>query len=1173
MLRSILIRGSSKLLHTRVELGDVDISLLRAGICLENLAIDDPADLTKNGVEHPAVLIGWKRLAVELRWLPLLKHIVQLRDIDIDSPHIALERLKNGALNVSTLVPSSAPAEPATTPAEPVDHPWRVAIDHVGLRSGALRFQDHLVEGAEPVEVGLDQIEVSDIALQPGVYGEPSHIHVDIKVDDAVIGVEARFELRDPGLFLEAAAKAESFPLHRARVYIPNVGWSDLRGVLNTELVYRLETGVHDEVRGKLSLEDVTIRSATFDRPALAWKRFEVGINSCDILHRNVDIANVSLSGADILVRPDSDALLPAFATAPDAGSAAAPPAAETPPTPVPSPAAEAPWQWSIASLHLDDSRVHLISDPALDIVLAADTQDLTSAGDQAVPLNFTVTVGEGSLNIDGQLRLKPIGLAAQLKIAQLDVPSELAALHVGPTGLIAAAKLDTNLNIAFGSLAPAAGDLNARGNLTVSDLQVVPPGTAHNRIAAERLHLDLDELNLSAVLDDTDRPRNLSVRGKIDLADGQLSSGEPVASTAGLKSLQVGFAPLQVAGLGGKAAATGDLEWHGSISLTDVKLAPNLVSGFESTLSSLELAADPLQIAALLTATSRTPLPADGDVHWRGSLAVRAPHFTSGGQGGSADAGNIGLSGVDVKLEGAAARNPLSAGDIAALGTLSISDIRLLAGDPKAFSASIKSIDLPLEDLRLPKILSAAGTSDQATVRLGAIRIGAPNVRLTRTADGIILPSFAGSASGEHVVPPGKQTPSRSSPPPNVSIKSFALKQGSIVFDDRTTKPYFGTAISPLNIEATSLRFPNPRVASLRVDSGLKPDGTLRVSGSLDDSGGKLDLTASDIGLLSFNPYVTAYSSYSIDSGSLSAVTKASSSGPSYKADTALTLHDFDVSGSEGDSLFQKQFGIPLTVALALLRDLSGNIVLNIPVETSDQGTKINLLSVIGDGLRAAIVGALASPLKLVGAVLQGNKVAAVAPPELKLRAGRTDLTPEGSQQLDQLAALLASRPGMAVTLETTASNQDTRWLREHALLEELSQPQGLFGTLKHIGRNSAREAIRKALQARAEDGQGELDPEQQQTLERWLDEHPPVSAGQLQKLSADRLAQIRDRLSEQHGVDKERVDIVEPTPATTDEAPILRTKLHPVGKPAAAIAPQPPTQPEPNGAPVHSD
>jgi hypothetical protein len=470
-------------------------------------------------------------------------------------------------------------------------------------------------------------------------------------------------------------------------------------------------------------------------------------------------------------------------------------------------------------------------------------------------------------------------------------------------------------------------------------------------------------------------------------------------------------------------------------------------------------------------------------------------------------------------------ARNSASSGDLSTRGRLAVSGLSIAGESAKMVGLTTRQIDLPFDEIRLPGLLGSQGSQRAPIlVRLGAVRIDAPSAQLTRSSSGMVLPEL-GSGSKT----PAAAQPVAAAPAPqglSLSVNSLQISNGSVAFTDRTMQPFFSSAINSLNVDLKGLRFPNPEIKSARIDASTAPQGTLQISGSLNDSGGSIDVGGEQIALAPFNPYVRAYSPYSVSDGSLSVAAKTSVEGRRYATETKITLHDFDVGGNEGESLFEEQFGVPLTVALALLRDLQGDIVLNVPVAVDDQGAKIDVLSIARGALQAAVVNALTSPLKLAGAVFQSGKVKALAPPALLFRPGRSELTEDSAQQLSQLAALLASRPGMAVTIDTAASKHDGRWLREQALFDELNQPQGIFGRLSNLGQGDMRDAIRRALEARRNDQQGSLAAEQEATLERWLDERPPLSAERLRELSRTRLTRLQAILLEEHGIGAERVD-----------------------------------------------
>src|SRR5262249_57079592 len=90
VVRPILASQASKATTARVDIGDVDLALYRAGIALNDVTVR-PAGWTPEHDTGDPPLISWKRLAVAVRWLPLLRKTIQLRELELESPRVAGE--------------------------------------------------------------------------------------------------------------------------------------------------------------------------------------------------------------------------------------------------------------------------------------------------------------------------------------------------------------------------------------------------------------------------------------------------------------------------------------------------------------------------------------------------------------------------------------------------------------------------------------------------------------------------------------------------------------------------------------------------------------------------------------------------------------------------------------------------------------------------------------------------------------------------------------------------------------------------------------------------------------------------------------------------------------------------------------------------------------------------
>jgi hypothetical protein len=167
---------------------------------------------------------------------------------------------------------------------------------------------------------------------------------------------------------------------------------------------------------------------------------------------------------------------------------------------------------------------------------------------------------------------------------------------------------------------------------------------------------------------------------------------------------------------------------------------------------------------------------------------------------------------------------------------------------------------------------------------------------------------------------------------------------------------------------------------------------------------------------------------------------------------------------------------------------------------------------------LLRALVGALTSPLKLVGAVLPtGEGGGSLAPEPIRFEPGVSLLSPAGREQIGQLAQFVAGRPGLGVELSAPHTVADARGLREQALRKQLGPRGGLLGTVRNVG---ARGRIVDALDARARGDVVTLDPEDAATLDEYLQDVPAPTAAELSALGAARLSLVETALREDYGI-----------------------------------------------------
>jgi len=345
----------------------------------------------------------------------------------------------------------------------------------------------------------------------------------------------------------------------------------------------------------------------------------------------------------------------------------------------------------------------------------------------------------------------------------------------------------------------------------------------------------------------------------------------------------------------------------------------------------------------------------------------------------------------------------------------------------------------------------------------------------------------------------------------------------------DRTTKPFYQGRVSAIRLAARGLSYPENGFDDFALSLRAPGNAPLSVKGTR--SGGRIRIDASGerIPLTQFNPYVTA-SGYSIARGAASFGSKARWETDRYDSETSLRLAGLDLAGAAGDSLFAQHFGVPLTLALGLMRDVHGVIALTIPVSGDRRGgARLDVGAVIAEALRHAIVNALASPLRLLGAVVAGDDKVDATPQPIGFAPGRPEVDAEARTRVEQLGTVLGSAPALRLELRGSAGGPDVRALQEAAILADLAADRGALGTLRNLASRGTRNAIRDVLAARASGKSAELSPELQKTLDEWAAERT-VSNGDLRALAGARAARLRSLLVQDFGIAAERLALGEP-------------------------------------------
>ncbi|MDX2169171.1 MAG: DUF748 domain-containing protein [Deltaproteobacteria bacterium] len=633
----------------------------------------------------------------------------------------------------------------------------------------------------------------------------------------------------------------------------------------------------------------------------------------------------------------------------------------------------------------------------------------------------LVITDGELALRypVGGQQRTAPLHLA-RLTCTDIDLSEGRVALHATLDGALDGAPLTLTAQLRPG---PDAGGPELDAALRLSDLSLdrtrldLPAG-------AETLRTRLD---LGATITTRNLPPQRSARLDLHLREPRLTSAGVAfaAKSATLPQVDVDLLQRRI-DLGAVALDAPTIE----TALPDIAPPPAGATGttpawtvrsgaIEARAARVRLRRDdtvvPIAIASLrwggLTPGSAQPLTLRATFDGGGALSVDGP---------------LGLQPLDAGLDVRASALPLPAltrllavlplrlargrGDAAlhvelrdgrqrVAGTASVADLHTLPPDPQR-PAEVMAVSRAA--LQLVYDSGAAPPLDVTTLSLDY-----PYVMVLRRPDGT-FPSSLLNTGGDGAVPRR----------PTARLREVQVAGGKLEFIDTVLEPDFWTSFGALSGEASDLRLPPAPGGAFSLTAKRDEISRVEISGAITDAGVQGRATLDDTMLSSFNPYVAPLLGFDVTAGWLSVVLQATPAGSQYDATAQLVLRGVEVS-QVGEDAIQRQSGVPLPIALGLIADSSGTIDLTLPLAIDAGSGRVTLGSIVGQAVRSAIVGALTSPLRILGSLFgtQGAPHAFAIDP-IPFPAGVGTLDAAGAARVAEITRILQAHPGLALVV-----------------------------------------------------------------------------------------------------------------------------------------------------------
>ncbi|MDY0292743.1 MAG: DUF748 domain-containing protein [Desulfuromonadaceae bacterium] len=367
----------------------------------------------------------------------------------------------------------------------------------------------------------------------------------------------------------------------------------------------------------------------------------------------------------------------------------------------------------------------------------------------------------------------------------------------------------------------------------------------------------------------------------------------------------------------------------------------------------------------------------------------------------------------------------------LARCGTLALTALAVdLAQEDGGTAISLK--ELTLRDLEVELIRYASGHTNIEQWSTPAADASAETV----TSD---TPENAEALSVS------TQAEDSATPPLRWSLDKLHIEGNSAVyFTDATTKPGVSLDLNALNLRVEHLNSNASQTRNpLHLDAKLGHFTTLKASGHVSvlapKPEGEVELKLYGFQLYSIAPYVEKTLGARIERGELDFDAATTINNNILKLESQTVLRSFILGDmtAEQEERISSNLGLPLSLALALLRDNNGDIHLDIPVSGDLSRPDIAIAPVVRKALFGAVQETVKLALKPLGVISGAGKLFGIGrelelPPVLFIPMQMNLLDP--ATTLKPLRDLLTQRPQLRVVLRAPLTTADATALRPPA-------------------------------------------------------------------------------------------------------------------------------------------
>ena len=1003
-----------------IQVGEIRFNPFNLRLDLRELSIAGAAGAT-------APLLTLSELHTQIGFSSLFRLAPIVRSLRLQTLRANVTRLAPNRFNFSDIVERFAAA-----PGE--GEPARFSVNNIELADGAIAFDDRVVGKTHAItEVGFGIPFISSLPDDEEIRVKPSFAArvngAPLRLDGETLpfadSLETSVNIRFNGLHLPTYIGYVPLPL---KFSLPTGALdSDLR------LAFRRAVAAQDKrpaqparllLTGRAAVREFALLPEDMKQPLVEWHSLDIVLDEIEPLRRSAKLASVTLTAPKFRANLRSDGTLAGQAAFGGTGAqrkadqrpaAAAKPGGAAP--------AARPFDLSIAQIRLVDGTVDF-RDETVDFSrslqsIAVSVDGLSTRAEAPAKLTVdAVTDDKAKLKVSGELRPVPLRLAAEATASA--VPLAGIAPYLRPfTNATADGAVDVGARIAAEQSGENLSVKISDGRLTTAGLRVRGPSGNAARLTVSKLEAsgigaDLNKRSVAIERVRVTSARALATRA----ADGRIDW------RALLKEAT-------------KKEDDGGKPW--SVDLDQLELINARLQATDETVQPpVRLAAEQLDVNVRnagsdlrkpITLQLRTQL-GGGTVQARGWL--RAEPLAAELK---LEVANVDISALR-PYEAPYSDVVLASAAVSADGTLSFSmpnDAPAIRyqGNAQLTNFAALNPDGATELARWQALALDSVTVDTGAqpvlVDIGAIKLNDFYARAILSAQGklSLVEVLAGRKADDS---PGQSPPAASPPAPApssdatagaaralVRIGGIEILRGNVNYTDNFVKPNYTANLTDLAGTVGALASDRAELADVSIRGRVDGDAPLEITGKVNPLATQLALdlrgSAKGVELPRLTPYSAKYAGYPISRGKLSMDVHYKIADNKLQADNRLFLDQLTF-GERVESPTATK--LPVTLAVALLKNSRGEIDINLPISGSLDDPEFSIGGIIVQAIVNLLTKIITAPFAMLSAAFGGGADlghVAFAPGSARFDEGEL-------KKLETLAKALNDRPALRLDI-----------------------------------------------------------------------------------------------------------------------------------------------------------